>query len=250
MYDRQSYFEEDHPARAVSAAILGDTSDQDCEQKATHLWFRTPPQTISARGLKGTWHFPRSVRAMASDWDEDGFLGLVRRYFDVFVGDLSPERKITLINSIYDLGLTIHHGDLLNAKQLYEELQRESPYGFQLHKCLVLCGAGASCPLVRYMIEDINISIIDLLTSWAYKNDHGENALHIAIGKSRNDVVDYLLNDWMQTPVRMLQLSEDLTLRMLSLVVSRRDQIIVCAFGHFQRQVVILQQFGIFREFL
>lgn len=87
-------------------------------------------------------------------------------------------------------------------------------------------------------------------TDTKYMDFFGENELHIAIRESRNDVVDHLLKDWMQTPVRMLQLSEDFTLRMLSLVVGCRDQIIVCAFGHFQRQVVILQQFGIFREYL
>jgi hypothetical protein len=117
---------------------------------------------------------------------------------------------------------------------LFKEFPRKFQVSnFQVERCLLLCGAEASYLLVKYVIKARNVSIIDLLSFETYRNDHGENALHIAIKNGRNDVIDYLLKDWVHIPVETLQLSEDLTLRMLSLVIGRRDQIVVYAFGHF-----------------
>lgn len=179
-----------------------------------------------------------STSSGRQDWDEAGFRRSIQRYFDSGVKVRNREGKVPsaeqenrLLSSIYDLGFAIHHDDTLKADQFFRELSFH--FGsFEVKRCLVLCGAEASFTLLRYVVEKQYVSITYVLSREIYRNVRGENALHIAIENSRNDVVDYLLKDWVQIPVRILQLSEDLRLRMLSLVVGRREQIIVCAFGH------------------
>lgn len=194
-----------------------------------------------------------SISRRRQDWDEAGFRGLIRRYFEhnesrafeilrykedttfgFSVEQIRPgisKYKVpsSILGCIYDLGFAIHHDDTLKAQQLFEIFPQKT----ELEICILFYGAEASCSLVRYVVEERNLPIIDLLSSDIFKNDHGKSALNIAIENSQNDVLDYLLKDWVQIPVSILQLSEDFTLRMQSLAVGRRDQIIVCAVGHF-----------------
>lgn len=156
------------------------------------------------------------------DWDEASFRGIMQRYL--------PENT-PLFGSFYSFGFAIHHDETLKAQQFFNELLKKFRFsGF--YRRLLLCGAGASCPLVRHVVEILKVSINDVLNDSMYRSDHGENALHIAIENNRNDVVDYLLKDWAQVPVGTPQSLERLTLRMLSLVECLRGHIIFCAFAH------------------
>ena len=158
-------------------------------------------------------------------WDESGFRELIQRYFEhrkpyPTINFRLPEDNATFLNYIYDIGFAIHHENTLEAKQMLDELRLkpdDSEYQ-EIIRCLLLCGGEASYSLVRFFVEEETLEITGLLSSARFRNKNGENPLHIAIENDRSDVVDYLLKEWVQIPVKTLQTSKKLTSRMLSLL--------------------------------
>ena len=146
-----------------------------------------------------------STSSVRQNWDKASLRGLIQDYYEnhqdfglvIDEPGVHFRRDTSFFNSIQDLGLAIHDRDSSKARQLFAAHSRNP----RVSLCLLWCGAKTNCSLVEFIVEEGKISIIDVLSSRVYRNDHGESALHIAIENDRNDVVDYLLANWALIPV-------------------------------------------------
>jgi hypothetical protein len=116
---------------------------------------------------------------------------------------------LNLLNSPCNLGVA-------SGKDFEEALNRLQSWPYIFISCLLWCGAQVECSLVRYVVEKRGVSAIDILTKAEFRNDSGENTVHVAVKHGRDDVVDYLLTPWARDPVRTPSSRDDCRLKVLS----------------------------------
>jgi hypothetical protein len=161
---------------------------------------------IRLRKLKLPFHFSRFVSTMATnsiqsnDWGEgEKFKKWCRSFFH------SSDVEEHFFECLYNLGLAIHMHDAEQARKLFREIDLLRAVDLDVCECLLQYGARNNISFVKFIVDERDTSKFELLTRSYYRNDHGENVLHVAMQNKRNDVVKYLLEDWVRLPVRALQ---------------------------------------------
>jgi hypothetical protein len=152
---------------------------------------------------------PNSV---GEDKWEDTFKDAIQSWVEKKSIDLwYGEGRLSFIDSLCSLGIAIHNNNpiednlrKLESCEIPERMSNIFSNENLVDAPLLHFGAGTDLKLVKFVVEQREVSRERVLLEYGLRNADGRNALHIALEKDQKDIVDYLLEDWIARPVSIL----------------------------------------------